>query len=521
MAFGISVVRTARMSGRYVMRRDLVGWLTLCALAAPAPAWAQPKDKETSIELPRLGLDPAEPDVRSAPPATPFAIPPATSKDYVLDFHGYLLLPMNLGVHKRENPTPGQSGTVLHTPALIPQNYRRFQYTGVVPDPWVQLNLTYGNSTVAGTIILASTAVTEAEAFYDPVRQLGVSNAFVTLNLSKQLGTLFQVRGGATSNRYGSMGAFDSGRYATPLIARINAIGETATVGFKAGIATVVLEQGIGGQLGRMPTGLVSEGWNDFGDPNTGSSYVGHVHGGLKLGDLFQVGLHYASAWSQDDQNLAGTLAKGHITVLGAEARLTAERFGHFYAGVAQTKATNAGVVSGIIEILNSRGGDGLVKEYLGPNSGGNGGLTTFGAQYDLSLARLMYGNKYRGKNPDLLFSLFGIGTKVKSDDPTYDGVLKLKGGGEVTYNMASWFGVGGRFDHVRQNNDLNRRSFTIYTSRLLFHTGWQSRDEFAFQYSYFVYGREVFVESGYPPADNPGLNPDQHVLSMSATFWW
>jgi hypothetical protein len=503
------------------MRRDLVGWLTLCALAAPAPALAQPKDKDKDTELPRLGLDPAEPGVRSAPPATPFGIPPATSKEYVLDFHGYLLLPMRLGVHERKDPAPGQSGTVLHTPPLIPQDYRRFQYTGVVPDPWIQLNLTYGNSTLAGTVILASTAATEAEAIYDPVRQLGVSDAYVTLNLSKQVGTPFQIRGGAMHHRYGSMGAFDSGRYATPLIARINAIGETATAGFKLGVATVVLEQGIGSQLGRMPSGMVSAGWNDFGDPNVGSSYVSHVHGGLSLAGLFQLGLHYATAWSQDDQNPAGNLASGRITVLGADARLTAGRFGHLYAGVAQTDATNSNVVGGIIEVLNARGGPGLVKEYFGPNSGGDGALTTFGAQYDLSIARMMYGDEYRGKNPDLLFSLFGIGTNVKSDDPDYDGVLKLKGGAEVTYNMLSWFGLSGRFDHVRLDNEFNRRSFTTYTGRLLLHTGWQSRDEFALQYSHFVYGREVYVANGYPPADNPGLNPDRHVLSLSATFWW
>ncbi len=512
------------------MRRELVGWLTLCALAAPAPALAQSndKDKDKQFQLPRLGLDPAEPDVRSAPPATPFGVPPATSKEYVLDFHGYLLLPMQIGIQDRPDPVTGKTGTVLHTPPFIPQDNTRFQYTGVLPGPWLQLNFTYGNSTLAGTVILASTAATEAEAFYDPVRQLGVSNAYVTLNLTKEVGTPFQIRGGAMQQRYGSMGAFDSGRYATPLIARINSIGETATAGFKAGAATVVLEQGIGAQLGRMPTGMPSAGWNDFGDPNVGASYVGHLHAGLSLAKLLQFGVHYASAWSQDDQNVAGTLQRGHINVLGADARLTAGRGGHLYAGFAQTNASNAGVVSGIIDVLNARGGTGLVAEYLGPNSGGNGGLTTFGAQYDLSVARMIYGDEYHGRNPDLLFSAFGIGTKVKSDDPNYNGVLKLKGGTEVTYTMTSWFGLSGRFDHVRQNFDYinqvkvnNGSSFTTYTARLLFHTGWLSRDEFALSYSYFVYGREVYVERGYPPVDDPTQTPDRRVLSLSATFWW
>lgn len=499
------------------MRPHLAGALVLCALLAPAPAVAQPKDEQTGPELPRLGLDPAEPSVRSAQPATPFGVAPATSKEYVLDFHGYLLLPLRVGVHKKE----GQSGTVLHTPPLVPQNFRRFQYTGVLPDPWIQLNLTYGNSTLAGTVILASAAATEAESFYDPVKQLGVSDAYVTLNLSQQLGIPFQVRGGAMHNRYGSMGAFDSGRYGTPLIARINAIGETATAALELGQATLVLEQGIGGQLGRMPNGVPSSGWNDFGNPDAGASYVGHFHAGLSLADRFQLGLHYATAWSQDDQNASGALAKGHVNVLGADARLTWGRFGHLYAGIAQTKASNASVVSGIIEVLNARGGKGLVTEYLGANSGGNGGLTTFGAQYDLSVARARFGDAYQGRNPDILLSAFGIGTKVESDDAGSDGVLKLKGGAEVTYTMASWFGVSGRFDHVRLDNDRNRRSFSIYSSRLLFHTNWRSRDEFALQYSHFVYGREVYAAKGSPPVDDPTANPDRDALSLSATFWW
>jgi hypothetical protein len=183
--------------------------------------------------------------------------------------------------------------------------------------------------------------------------------------------------------------------------------------------------------------------------------------------------------------------------------------------------ATNAQFVSGIIEVLNARGGQDLVSEYFGPNSDGDGSLTTFGAQYDMSLSRMVFDEQYRGKNPDVLFSLFGIGTQVASDDPDYDGVLKLKGGTEVTYNILSWFGAGARVDHVRLDDEFNRRAFSIYTGRLLFHTDWQSRDEFAAQYSYFDYGSEVNVARGYPPVDDPSLNPDRHAFSLSATFWW
>jgi hypothetical protein len=502
------------------MRQGIACWLALSVLALATPTQAEPK-KDKGPELPRLGLDPAEPQVRSAPPAIPFGIPPATSKEYVFDFHGYMLLPLRMGIAERENPAEGQAKTVLHTPPLIPQNYRRFEYTAVVPDPWVQLNFTYGNSVVAGTVILAATTASEADAVYDPVQQLGVSSAYLTFNLTEPIGTYFQGRVGALSNRYGAMGAFDSGRYATPLIARVNSIGETITAGFDFGKNMLVLEQGIGGQLGRRPAGLVTSGWNDFADPNTGASFVAHFHAGLALGDIVQLGAHYINAFSQDDQNLDTTLANGRISVLGGDARLTAGRWGHLYLGAARTDAANSQVVSGIIEILNARGGPGIISEYLGPNSNGDGSLMTFGAQYDMSLSRMVFDEEYEGKNTDVLFSLFGIGTSITSEDPNHDGDLKLKLGAEGTYNLTSWFGVNGRVDHVRLDSEFNANSFNILTGRVLFHTDWLSRDEFALQYSYFAYGDAVNVAKGYPPVEDPSLTPDNHVLAMSATFWW
>ena len=174
-----------------------------------------------------------------------------------------------------------------------------------------------------------------------------------------------------------------------------------------------------------------------------------------------------------------------------------------------------------MIEVLNARGGPELVKEYLGPNSGGNGSLSVFGGQYDLSLARLVYGDLYEGKSADVIVSLFGVAASVKSNDPAYDGRLKLKGCAEATYNMLSWFGLSTRLDHVRQDNDNTRDAFTIISPRVLFHTGWRSRDELALQYSHFLYGSQVVGERGLPAQPDPTQNPDVNVFSLSGTFWW
>ena len=502
------------------MQSYLRSAIILGLLAAPALAAAA--DASADQGVPRLGLDPGEPQVRSATPAVPFGVSPAQSREYVLDFHGYFLLPARLGLHKREMPADGQSQYVLHAPPLMAQDLRSFGYTAAIPAPWVQLNFVYGNSTVSATAIMAATSATDAAGFLNAAEQIGVSDAFLTLNLTKRLGFPLQVHVGAYTGRYGAMGAYDAGRYATPLIARTNSIGETITTGIKLGDLFLMLEQGLGGQLGRLPIGTEPAGWNDFADPNVGSTFVNHAHLGAAYGGYGRLGLHYVSAWTQDDLTSGGRLPDGRITVVGADARLTAGRGGHLYLGFSKTWATNAASVSGAIEILNARGGPDLVANYLGPNSnGGNGSLTTFGAQYDLSLARLVFAERYLGMSPDLLVSLFGIATKVSSRDPDYDGVLKLKGGAEVTYTFLSWMGISERFDHVRNDADDSRKAFTMLSSRLLFHTGWRSRDEIALQYSYFLYGSDVYVKSGYPARLDPSLNPDKHVFSLTGTFWW
>ncbi|MGA7741892.1 MAG: hypothetical protein WBV96_25950 [Polyangia bacterium] len=487
--------------------------------------------------LPKLGLSPGEPQVRSATPSIPFGVSPAESKEFVLDFHGYLLLPATVGVHERPaevlqaasdvqsqvagSPQPQASGTVLHSPPLLAQDLRSFEYTAAVPTPWVQLNFVYGNSTVSGTVIMAATTLTDAAGYYDMVDQLGVNDAFITANLTKYFHFPFQLHVGAYTGRYGAMGTYDAGRYATPLIARTNTIGENITTGYKLGDFFLVLEQGLGGQLGRPPVGLVPAAWNDFVDANVGATFVNQAHLGIDYRRFARLGFHYLMAWTQDDQVKGGQVPNGRITVLGGDLSLTAGRFGHLYLGTVYTKATNAATVSGAIEILNARGGPELMAQYLGPNSNGYGSLTTFGAQYDLSISRLVFDKLYTGMSPDVLISLFTIGTSVSSQDPNYDGVFKVKAGGEVTYLMISWLGVSERFDHVRLHGSDSKQAFSIFSSRLLFHTGWRSRDEIALQYSYFENGSDIVALTGEPPGSGPNANPDRHVFTLSGTFWW
>jgi hypothetical protein len=254
------------------------------------------------------------------------------------------------------------------------------------------------------------------------------------------------------------------------------------------------------------------------------------VHLGLAYRPLFRLGLHYVTAWTQDDLTPAGIVPDGRITVMGVDGHVTGGRAGHLYLGLAHTWATNAQPVSGAIQILGARGGQELAQ-YLGVVTNGTGtvyapgnitgGLTVFGGQYDLSLARLVFGDLYTGVSPDILVSLFGIGAYSTSIVAAYNDVLRLKGGVEATYLFLSWLGISERFDHVRLHGGDSTQAYTSLASRLLFHTGWRSRGEIALQYTYFVYGSGVYVDSGYPPTPDSTINPDHNVFSLIGTFWW
>lgn len=331
----------------------------------------------------------------------------------------------------------------------------------------------------------------------------------------------FEVRVGAYTGRYGVMGSYDLGRYGTPLIARTNTIGETATLGVPlSDDVTLVLEEGLGGQLGKPNVNTVPSQFNDYAFTEVGATFVGHLHAGLDISHLVQVGLHFLQAWTRDDTASTGVIPDGTISVVGADARLTAGRGGHLYLGFARTSLTNAATVSGAIEVLNARGGPEIMQQYLGPASNGDGSLTTFGAQYDLSVSRLMFGEAFQGLSPDILLSIFGIHTSVSSDDPLFDGGSKLKLGTEVTYNILSWFGVSGRFDHVAPT-ESSSESFNVITPRVLFHNGWDSQMEVALSYSRFIYGGNVQIETGSPPTLDPLAAPDANVLALTGWIWW
>ncbi len=493
---------------------------------------ASPKHRLAATST--LGLAPGAPQVATLPGgmSPSFGAAPTKAGDWRFDFHGFLNVPLRIGVGEREDAGADQKITTLHSPPRVPGELETFEYSSVVPDPWVQLNFSYGNPVVVANVIVAARTVSNANGYFDPSKMLGINDAYLTFKVPAAENVHLNLNVGAFANRYGNMGEYDLGRYGTPLIARVAGTGVTGTSAMDLGDVDLVAEVGFQGQLNKAPVGVEPAAWNGYADPNVGTSFAAHGHVAAGFVDAFQLGAHYVYAFAQDDRATPQNQPDGNISVIGVDSRLTLGRYGHLYAGYAHTGADTARSVSGVLRVLNAPGGPGLMREYFGPDSEGTGRLHTLGAQYDLSLGNLLrYPSRFEGNAPDLVFSLFSIATFVDSpndvvleqdpDDQAYDGVTKLKYGGEVGYSINRWFALASRYDRVLPDIDDATETHAIVSGYVIFRSDWAAQDQVTLQYSRYLCGSGATVIDGYPPERDPSIVPDGHVVALNASMWW
>ncbi len=521
--------------------------LALLAVAAGGLATAHAQtakpdaaEAEANLSLtPPFSLDPTAPQVGALPGglAPAFGQKAMTEGEWRFDFHGFMTAPLAVGINTRTGAHPGdplavqagQSNRTLHTPPVVPDDLETFSHTGVVPTTYAQLNFSEGNSIVTAHASLLARQANVSTAFVEPVSQLGVTDLYLSI-LPRLPRVQTEVFVGAFTSRYGSTGQYDEGRYGTPLIGRVNGAGQRITARLGLGKLVLMAEEGLVGQTNKAGASVTPDVWNDFANPNEGSTFVGHFHLGAAYNRFAALGLHYLGAWSQDDRGTGSLAPDGNIDIFAADLRLTMGRFGHFYAAVSYTDAKWAKTVSRIIQVLNTRGGQGLIDNYFGPNSNGNGNLTTIGFQYDLSIGRLVsFPVPFAGDGPDLFVSLFGMQTHVNSDDKlqeqstgrVFDNVTKRKYGFEASYSVLAWLAFSGRFDQVDPDVDNTSYSFAIVSPRVILRSDWQATDQIVIQYSHWFNGVNVLARTGDPPREASLPIPDQDVISISASMWW
>lgn len=543
--------------------------------AAPEPAGASEQGpvviRSARVRPRELGLNPSAPrapggiGMGGSSEKAGIAFEPS----WAFQFHGYLAAPLSVGLSSIKNPAPGQSSLALHTPPQTADTWGSFGYANVVPGPWVQLNFSYGNRNITGTVVVAAYGISGASGWYNPASQLGINKAFVTWDMGGTARFQALLRLGAFGNTYGYQGQYDNGRYETPLIGATNGLGDSFTLQYRTPTLAFQLEQGfLGSQdiapeavrlnsyTGSSPAGSqgIAEGSSlcpqnpprttdearaadknaslvgpayGWPDCNVGTSFVHHLHAGLGVGPL-HVTAHWLHAFSFDDRTPklppaqndpepslpARSQPAGHLDVLGGEARLQSDRFGHFYVGGSYVKLVDAATVGTVLSVLNAGGGSGISRWYFGPQSRANGSLVALGTQYELNLTRAISG-EYRPEEPSVTATLFGMAVRANSPDPDFDGRLGYKLGAELGYSPLEWFTLQGRYDHIAPRAKQPDDNREVVTLRAIVKSEWLARERFWLQYSRWFLGDSVADPyTALPPTD-------KDLLALVATLWW
>jgi hypothetical protein len=353
------------------------------------------------------------------------------------------------------------------------------------------------------------------------IAQLGIDQAFVTLDLPELLG-----RGqgglrwdvGVFSNRYGAAGQYDAGKYDTYLFGATHVAGETVSLFYDVGPVTLLLDHGVGAKLDVAPqvAGLPDAPYLPYpGDVQQGTTLLHHAHAGVAWGDV-TLGLHYLTSWT-DDAQVAGE-EDGRITNVGADLKMIGSRFGDAYVGYSRIVAEDPLRLAGAFEAIHSFEGWNLRDNYFGPDATEGGMIDSVLFQYTFSLARyLWHPQEFWGQAQDLTFALFGMYNKVSSDDPAFTGAeQKLKLGGEIAWRARPWITVAGRWDTVQPDLDDNTQSFHVLSPKIVLHTEFASHEEIVIQYSRYVVGDSVTAGWPYETSE-----PDTDVVKIQAAMWW
>jgi hypothetical protein len=474
---------------------------------------------------PSIGLSPFAPEFQPAFPGalTPAFGAPVEGSEWRLNIRGYLQAAARIGIGTRTDAAPGQSSTTLHGDPVVPgASYGWFDHSGTVPDPWTELNVIFGNKTVAATLGIAAWTVADANGSAMPNAQLWVTNAFLTYTPDVSPLRL-KANVGVFADRYGNLGKDQQGAYGEVLIGSIGGVGGTVTVEVPfEGDVTVAGEAGFKGQLGKAPVGIPFDGSSDYARSGEGSTWAAHAHAALTWRDRYTLGGHVIHSWTQDDRKDASEPRDGRLTVAGVDLRADARRFGYLYLGYSHVSGENTDSLSSLVRVLNTGRGYEFDERYWGFESHGTGSLQFLGLQYTLSLGTLLrHPMDFWGEGPDLSVSVFGIYGMSGSAAPQFDDKKMAKYGGEILYSFSEYVAASVRVDHVLPDLDAPGRSYGIFSPRLIVRTGWLTRESVTLQYSYYALGSDTRVEGDRRLVNTTSAQPDRHVVALYASTWW
>jgi hypothetical protein len=158
-----------------------------------------------------------------------------------------------------------------------------------------------------------------------------------------------------------------------------------------------------------------------------------------------------------------------------------------------------------------TQGAQDMIRNYLGPNGNGSGRITALSAEYDLSLARLLwYPQPFDGNGPDLRMIFAGVADRtLQTQDPAFKHATGYLFGADLDYRMLSWFSANLRaYGESRALTQGQYRVLTV-SPGITFRSDWQSLDHIDLVYSRLFYSGAV--------DNNPAAPLDRSVLTLAA----
>lgn len=488
---------------------------------APAAPAADASSPAPTAPPRGLGLSPEAPPVPPAPGgrAPSFGAPTPSGDQPLFRLGGNLYAWEAVGIGREPQVGDKRDMNVrLHVPALSQGRQPFYPQTGVT------LRFDYGTSAVLATVTFqVRSPRAESQGYEKPSEGPSFGQAYLTFNPAP-LGKLrLNARIGAFTENFAGPGLWGWGIFG-PLVA-VRGYGGSGFAEYDLSAETRLnLEYGTLGVPGVAQEFRRGDytGWTETGL----SSLVHHAHAGVSYKNQYVFKLHYARASGTDERTYlapapANQPRDGHMDAYVAEARWAALPYGNLGLSGAFWNLKNAlAVHDGIWWGVDwTKGGQDITNKYLGASSGGTGKLAVISAQFNTSLATLLWsrqGRNFDGNGPDVRIALAGVRHfTLASNDPHMSESGGFLLGTDVQYQMLKWFGLtlrgyGESRDVVitepnadgsviRGNTSLGRWSVYSISPGIAFRTNWQSTDRIELIYSRRFYSDTVDNNSAQP----------------------
>lgn len=465
-----------------------------------------------------MGLSPHAPPTPPAPGGrAPSFGAPTEPGEWNFNLSGRMSGLESVGIGRRPSPAPeGYEGQPLHVPARVEGKTAFWAGAGLT------LNLSYGNSVVAAfTNLYMSMNGKERRGYHAAQSGPAIGQAYLQITPPQLDNWRLAIKVGGFVENYGGQGEWGWGIFGPFLATRGYGEGITADYDLSRDLR-LWLSQGVNGVPG-VPEGFARGDYTGWTQPGV-SSLVHHYHAGLTIKNLYTIKAHYAHAMGTDEReylipDTTGLPRDGTMDVYILESHFKHNPYGHLGISAAFWDMQDARSVHESIwwGLDWTQGGGDLTEKFLGHLSNGTGQLMAAAAEYDFSVASILYHpGGFDGRAADI-FAKVAVRYQrtVASDDEAFEGSDGVAAGVELNYSMLSWLMLTSRsYFEQRQTLDSTGVAYGQWRTAsispgLYFRGDWNSNTRVELAYSRHFYNSVA--------DSNPAEPLDRNVITLGA----